>query len=188
MFGQPSAAGLHALKLIQPVVRRGAGFLLNLTGRSPDSRFIGPVCLPIPCRNSGWFDRSSTLTVAGPCWIFTSFPYSYQGAFRTFSSISQPLTVWYPGKFMANHYSALKRVRQTERRTEFNRRNITRLRHQIRDMRRLITAKDAPGALKLLPETFSVIDRSAKLGVIKKNTAARYKSKLHLRIKSLATK
>jgi small subunit ribosomal protein S20 len=55
-------------------------------------------------------------------------------------------------------------------------------------MRRLITAKDAPGALKLLPETFSVIDRSAKLGVIKKNTAARYKSKLHLRIKSLATK
>ena len=41
--------------------------------------------------------------------------------------------------------------------------------------------------MKLLPETFSVIDRSAKLGVIKKNTAARYKSSLHLRIKALAT-
>ena len=89
---------------------------------------------------------------------------------------------------MANHLSALKRVRQTERRTEFNRRNATRLRHQIRSMRRLITAKDSAGALKLLPETFSVIDRSAKLGVIKKNTAARYKSNLHQRIKSLATK
>jgi small subunit ribosomal protein S20 len=39
-----------------------------------------------------------------------------------------------------------------------------------------------------LPETFSIIDRSAKLGVIKKNTAARYKSKLHLRVKALATR
>jgi small subunit ribosomal protein S20 len=88
---------------------------------------------------------------------------------------------------MANHYSALKRVRQTERRTEFNRRNRTRLRHQIRAMRRLIDEKNASGALALLPETFSVIDRSAKLGVIKKNTAARYKSTLHLHIKSLAS-
>jgi small subunit ribosomal protein S20 len=89
---------------------------------------------------------------------------------------------------MANHYSALKRVRQTERRTEFNRRSKTRLRHQIRAMRKLITEKNASGATALLPETFSIIDRSAKLGVIKNNTAARYKSKLHLRIKSLAAK
>lgn len=88
---------------------------------------------------------------------------------------------------MANHFSALKRVRQTEKRTEFNRRSKTRLRHQIRAMRQLITDKSASGALALLPETFSVIDRSAKLGVIKKNTAARYKSTLHLRVKSLAS-
>jgi len=88
---------------------------------------------------------------------------------------------------MANHYSALKRVRQTERRTEFNRRSKTRLHHKIRDMRKLITEKNASGALALLPVTFSIIDRSAKLGVIKKNTAARYKSSLHLGIKALAT-
>jgi len=88
---------------------------------------------------------------------------------------------------MANHFSAFKRVRATERRTEFNRRNSTRLRHQIRTMRRLLAAKDSPGALQALPETFSVIDRSVKLGVIKKNTAARYKSNLHGRIKALAT-
>ncbi|HVP45736.1 MAG TPA: 30S ribosomal protein S20 [Bryobacteraceae bacterium] len=87
---------------------------------------------------------------------------------------------------MANHYSALERVRQTQRRTEFNQRNKTRLRHQIRAMRKLLSDKNASGALALLPETFSVIDRSAKLGVIKKNTAARYKSKLHLHVKSLA--
>lgn len=87
---------------------------------------------------------------------------------------------------MANTYSALKRVRQTERRTEYNRKNKSRLRHQIRDMRRAITAKDAKAAADLLPATFSLIDRSAKSGIIKKNTAARYKSKLHARIKALA--
>ncbi len=88
---------------------------------------------------------------------------------------------------MANTFSALKRVRQTERRTEYNRKNTTRLRHQIRAMRRAIAGKDAKAAAALLPKTFSLIDRSAKAGVIKKNTAARYKAKLHLRVKALAS-
>ncbi len=87
---------------------------------------------------------------------------------------------------MANTISAIKRVRATERRTEVNRKNKTRLRHQIRAMRRALTGKDGKGAAALLPKTFSEIDRSAKLGVIKKNTAARYKSKLHLKVKALA--
>ena len=87
---------------------------------------------------------------------------------------------------MANTYSALKRVRQTERRTEVNRKNKSRLRHSIRAMRRALTAKDAKAASAMLPVTFSVIDRSAKSGIIKKNTAARYKSNLHLRVKALA--
>ncbi len=86
---------------------------------------------------------------------------------------------------MANTFSALKRVRQTERRTEYNRKNKTRLRHQIRAMRRAINSKDAKAALELIPATFSMVDRSAKLGIIKKNTAARYKSRLHLRVKAL---
>ena len=86
---------------------------------------------------------------------------------------------------MANTFSALKRVRQTERRTEFNRQNKSRLRHQIREMRRAIASKDAKVAAELLPKTFSLIDRSVKAGVIKKNTAARYKSNLHLRVKAL---
>jgi small subunit ribosomal protein S20 len=88
---------------------------------------------------------------------------------------------------MANTYSALKRVRQTARRTETNRKNKTRLRHQIRAMRRAILEKDAKKAGDLLPQTFSLIDRAAKLGAIKTNTAARYKSKLHLRVKALAS-
>lgn len=87
---------------------------------------------------------------------------------------------------MANTYSALKRVRQTERRTEFNRQSKSRLRRQIRDMRKAILAKDAKAAEELLPKTFSLIDRSVKIGVIKKNTAARYKSNLHVRVKALA--
>ena len=87
---------------------------------------------------------------------------------------------------MANTISAIKRVRQTERRTEVNRQNKTRLRHQIRAMRRALAGKDAKVAAEMLPKTFSLIDRSAKIGVIKMNTAARYKSKLHRKVKALA--
>lgn len=85
---------------------------------------------------------------------------------------------------MANTYSALKRVRQMERRTEVNRKQKSELRHGIRAIRRALTSKDPKSAVALLPKTFSLIDRSAKRGVIKKNTAARYKSKLHLRVKA----
>jgi small subunit ribosomal protein S20 len=87
---------------------------------------------------------------------------------------------------MANTYSALKRVRQTERRTEFNRKNKAQLRHQIRAMRRALASKDPKAAVGMLSKTFAIIDRSAKKGIIKKNTAARYKSRLHLRVKALA--
>jgi small subunit ribosomal protein S20 len=87
---------------------------------------------------------------------------------------------------MANTYSAIKRVRQMERRTEFNRKSKSRLRHQIRSMRKALASKDANAAAALLPQTFSLIDRSAKNGLIKKNTAARYKSRLHARVKALS--
>ena len=86
---------------------------------------------------------------------------------------------------MANTYGALKRVRQTERRTEFNRFAKTRLRHQIRSMRRLIEEKNAKGAQAAVPVTFSLIDRAAKWGVIKKNTAARYKSRITARVQAI---
>jgi small subunit ribosomal protein S20 len=84
---------------------------------------------------------------------------------------------------MANTVSALKRVRVTERRTAVNRTRKTRLRHQIRAMRRLLETK---AASDMAAKTFSLIDRSAKWGIIKKNTAARYKSRLTLRLRKLA--
>jgi small subunit ribosomal protein S20 len=67
---------------------------------------------------------------------------------------------------MANTVSALKRVRMTERRTAINRMRKSRLRHQIRTVRRLMDQKDAQGAAKALPATFSLVDRAAKWGII----------------------
>jgi small subunit ribosomal protein S20 len=87
---------------------------------------------------------------------------------------------------MANTVSSLKRVRVAERRTVVNRKRKSQLRHQIRDMRRLLDQKDATGASKLVPATFSLVDRAAKWGIIKKNTAARYKSRMQARLKALA--
>ena len=87
---------------------------------------------------------------------------------------------------MANTFSALKRMRMTKRKTTVNRLRKSRLRHQIRSMRRLIEDKDAKGAQAALPATFSLIDRSAKWGIIKRNTAARYKSRITARLHALA--
>jgi small subunit ribosomal protein S20 len=53
-------------------------------------------------------------------------------------------------------------------------------------MRRMLEAKDPKGATALVPSTFSLIDRAAKWGIIKKNTAARYKSRLTLRLRKLS--
>jgi small subunit ribosomal protein S20 len=84
---------------------------------------------------------------------------------------------------MANRIQALKRVRETERRTAFNRLARTRLRHQIRTMRRALGAKDHGDLPGLMKSTFSLVDRAARKGYIKANTAARYKSRLHKRVK-----
>jgi small subunit ribosomal protein S20 len=73
----------------------------------------------------------------------------------------------------------------TERKTTINRVRKTRLRHQVRAMRRLLEHKDADGAAKAIPATFSLVDRAAKWGIIKKNTAARYKSRLALRLRKI---
>ncbi|HWD99344.1 MAG TPA: 30S ribosomal protein S20 [Bryobacteraceae bacterium] len=84
---------------------------------------------------------------------------------------------------MANHFSALKRVRQTEHKTAVNRLAKTRLRHQIRTMRRGLAAKEQPDLKALMQQTFSVVDKAAQKGYIKRGTAARYKKRLHARIK-----
>jgi len=86
---------------------------------------------------------------------------------------------------MANHISALKRVRQTKTRTVRNRVRKTRVRHQMRELRKALKAQDATKASAVLPETIRLIDRAAQKGVLTKNTAARYKSRLSLRLNAL---
>ena len=69
---------------------------------------------------------------------------------------------------MANTYSSIKRIRQTVRATEMNRQSKSRLRTQIRAMREAVSGKDPKAAEALLPKTFSIIDRSAAIGIIKR--------------------
>lgn len=85
---------------------------------------------------------------------------------------------------MANTFGALKRVRQTERRTAFNRFAKTRLRHQIRALRRALAAKQPTNLVETMSATFSLVDKAARKGYIKDGTAARYKSRLHTRVKA----
>ncbi|HEV8483587.1 MAG TPA: 30S ribosomal protein S20 [Blastocatellia bacterium] len=79
---------------------------------------------------------------------------------------------------MANHKSAEKRNRQAERRNEVNRRNRGALRTEIKRLRAAVEEGNREEAQTLLPKTVSVIDRSVQKGVLHKNAAARYKSRL----------
>jgi small subunit ribosomal protein S20 len=89
---------------------------------------------------------------------------------------------------MANHFSALKRARQTEKRTATNRANKSRLRTALRGLRESIAAGDRNAAQTSYRETVSVIDKAIQKGSIHKNTAARYKSRLNARVRAVAAK
>jgi len=83
---------------------------------------------------------------------------------------------------MANHRSALKRARQTTRKTAANRSNTSQLRTALRKLRQSLQSGDAKQAKEAFGSTVSMIDKAAKKGVIHKNTAARYKSRLSARV------
>ncbi|HLI33673.1 MAG TPA: 30S ribosomal protein S20 [Terriglobia bacterium] len=87
---------------------------------------------------------------------------------------------------MANHRSALKRIKQTRVRTERNRIHRSRLRNQIKELRTAINSKDKAAAQALLLPTFALIDHSIRKGILHRNAAARYKSRLILKLKALA--
>ena len=87
---------------------------------------------------------------------------------------------------MANHFSALKRARQTAKKTNTNRANTSTLRTQMRKLREAIDAGDKAAALKVLSETSAAIDKAASKGVLHRNTASRYKSRLAMRVNKTA--
>jgi small subunit ribosomal protein S20 len=89
---------------------------------------------------------------------------------------------------MANHVSALKRTRQTERRTAVNRSNRSTFRTSLRALREAIQKGDATAAGEQYRTTVSLIDKSVQKGVIHKNTASRYKSRLNARVKAVTAK
>lgn len=76
---------------------------------------------------------------------------------------------------MANHKSALKRIRQTETRNERNRYQHKTLRSA---MKKFMALTDKTEAKKQLPSVSSMLDRLAKTSVIHKNKASNLKSEL----------
>jgi small subunit ribosomal protein S20 len=86
---------------------------------------------------------------------------------------------------MANHFSALKRARQTEKRTARNRANTSQLRTALRSMRESLTKGDKASATEVYRSTVSTLDRAIKKGVLHQNTASRYKSRLAARLAAL---
>jgi small subunit ribosomal protein S20 len=89
---------------------------------------------------------------------------------------------------MANHFSALKRARQTVKRTATNRTNKSRLRTNLRRMREALTDGNQEAATRAYRETVSVLDKSVQKGVLHNNTASRYKSRLAARLHRLPAK
>jgi small subunit ribosomal protein S20 len=86
---------------------------------------------------------------------------------------------------MANHFSAIKRARQTEKRTARNRSNTSQLRAALRELREGLEKGDKKNAEQVFRQTVSALDKAIQKGVIHKNTASRYKSRLNARVKAL---
>lgn len=83
---------------------------------------------------------------------------------------------------MASHDSALKAHRQNIERRERNRKMRTRLRRALRDIRAAIDTGDAASVKDALRTTISLVDKMAGKGLIHRNTAGRYKSRLATRL------
>ena len=76
---------------------------------------------------------------------------------------------------MANHKSSLKRIRQTATRRLHNRFYARAMRSAIRNFRTLTNKSEAEAQLSKM---YSLIDKTAKRGIIHRNKAANLKSKL----------
>jgi small subunit ribosomal protein S20 len=86
---------------------------------------------------------------------------------------------------MPNTKSAERRVRNSARKQLHNRSVVSKLRRIEREFRAAVTAGKKEEAIKLLPGVHSAFDKAVKVGVVKRPTANRKKSRLAL---SVATK
>jgi small subunit ribosomal protein S20 len=78
--------------------------------------------------------------------------------------------------------SALKANRQNIKRREHNRQMRSKLRSALKSIRASLDKKDIAGAKTALSATVSIVDKMATKGIIHRNTAARYKSRLSSRL------
>ena len=83
---------------------------------------------------------------------------------------------------MANHKSALKRIRSSEKKRVLNRYQHKSTRTVIKKLKE---TEDKAEAEKLYPEVVSMIDKLAKKNIIHDNKAANLKSKLAKHVASL---
>jgi small subunit ribosomal protein S20 len=86
---------------------------------------------------------------------------------------------------MANHKSAEKRIRQTERRTAVNRARVSRVRTFIKKVETAIESGNKEAARDAFLAAQPELQRGVTRGVVHKNTVARKLSRLSSRIKSL---
>ena len=83
---------------------------------------------------------------------------------------------------MATHASALKAHRQSLKNREHNRQFRSRLRGTLKSIRAAIDGNDLAAAKTALKATISLIDKMASKGIIHRNAAGRYKSRLMLKL------
>ncbi|MGC6422819.1 MAG: 30S ribosomal protein S20 [Flavobacteriaceae bacterium] len=83
---------------------------------------------------------------------------------------------------MANHKSAIKRIRSNERKRLRNRFQHKTARNAVRKLRALTDKKEAD---TLFPQVVSLVDKLAKKNIIHANKAANLKSKLARHVASL---
>jgi len=74
--------------------------------------------------------------------------------------------------------SAVKAHRQNVKKREHNRELRSRLRSGLKAIRAAIQSNDLETAKARLNDTFSLVDKMANKGIIHRNTAGRYKSRL----------
>jgi small subunit ribosomal protein S20 len=86
---------------------------------------------------------------------------------------------------VASHASALKAHRQNLKRREHNREFRAKLRTALKGIRLALDKKDLAGAKEELNETISLIDKLAGKGIIHRNAAARYKSRISIRLEKI---
>lgn len=87
---------------------------------------------------------------------------------------------------MAITSSAKKAIRVAIRRHVFNVRRQKAMKDIVKEISGFLNAKNTAEASALLPKAYKAIDKAAKRGVVKPNTASRMKSRITKRLRNLA--